>query len=153
MPSIDCLDHIEIQAPAALVYRVVSDYANWSQWNPSYNCYLLDAEVVTEGARVHHQFGKKPFILSDFIRRVDVMCEAEGLEETYLEGDLVGTGVWQFEEREGVTRAAYHCKVDSNTAMTHISFLLLGGKAHSNVYQALLKRLKAHCEALARELD
>ncbi|MEM1113062.1 MAG: SRPBCC family protein [Pseudomonadota bacterium] len=150
MPTIDCVDDIEIAAPASLVYQVIADYPNWTRWFPAYHCEILEGDGVEVGARIHHQYGRKPMVLSDFVRVIDKMVPGERLEESYVEGDLIGTGIWEFTEEGSMTRAAYHCAVRSNRFMTHLAFLIAGQRGHSGVYQNLLQSLKAHCEALAQ---
>jgi hypothetical protein len=74
------------------------------------------------------------------------MLPGERLEETYDEGDLIGTGTWTFDERKGITTAAYHCAVRGNTLSMRIAFKLTGSVGHSMVYRRLLAALKKHCE-------
>jgi ribosome-associated toxin RatA of RatAB toxin-antitoxin module len=148
MPSIDCIDEITINAPASVVFDVVSNYSHWKQWIPIYNCSLLNSQQVEVGAKIHHQYGYKPFILSDFIRKIDAIEANELIEESYIEGDLLGKGCWRFIDNNNKTVVSYHCVVTSNTPLAHLSFLLLGKMAHRSVYKPLLKKLKKHCESL-----
>lgn len=148
MPYIDCLDEIEINAPASAVFDVVSNYPEWEKWIPIYKCHLLNSDTIGVGTQVHHQYGYKPIILSDFIRRIDAIDENHSIEESYISGDLLGKGIWQFKEVSNKTLASYHCMVKSNKPFAHISFLLMGKMAHRNVYKPLLEKLKAHCERL-----
>ena len=148
MPSIDCLDEIEINVPVAVVFDVVSNYSGWNQWIPIYNCSLLDSQSFEVGATIRHQYGYKPIIFSEFIRSIDGITSNQSIEESYIEGDLIGKGVWRFEERNNKTIASYHCMVKSNKLFTHLSFLLMGKRAHRNIYKPLLKQLRSHCESL-----
>ena len=148
MPYIDCSDEIEIDAPASVVFGVVLNYPNWKQWIPVYNCTPIDSQSIEVGAKVHHQYGYRPLILSDFIRSIDAITPSQSIEESYIEGDLIGKGVWRFKEKNNKTIASYHCMVKSNKLFAHISFLLMGEMAHRNVYKPLLKKLKSHCESL-----
>lgn len=148
MPSIDVIDTIEIDAEPSLVFEVVADYAGISTWLPIYRCELLDAQVLEVGTTVRHRYGYPPFIISDFTRRVDSIDPGRGLQESYIDGNLRGTGTWRFEAKGNLTRASYHCKVNSHSLGTHISFMLFGNQAHSGVYKPLLSALKQHCENL-----
>lgn len=149
MPYIDCVDEIEINAPASLVYAVVSNYPQWHTWLPVYRCTLLNGDKVEEGTRVLHEYGYKPFILSRFVRVINKMVDGSELQESYIEGNLRGKGRWSFAERDGVTTASYHCQVHSHSLVTHVSFLLMGRAAHSNVFKTLLIKLKDCCERKA----
>lgn len=148
MPAIECTDEIVIDAAPAVIFDVIADYPNWSRWNPPYSCEFIGPGGMREGAKVQHQYGRKPFVLSRFVRTVDAIHPGERLEESYVEGDLIGNGVWEFKSEGESTKVSYYCNVRSNTAMTHMSFLLMGRQAHSGVFKTLLKRLKAHCESL-----
>lgn len=148
MPTIDCLGEIEINAQLSVVFDVVSNYPGWNQWIPIYNCTLLDSKSIEVGAKVLHQYGYKPIIFSNFVRSIDAIVRNQSMEESYIEGDLIGKGVWRFEARNNKTIASYHCMVKSNTLFTHLSFLLMGKMAHRNIYKPLLKKLKSHCESL-----
>jgi uncharacterized protein YndB with AHSA1/START domain len=147
MPAIDVIDSIDIDVPPTVVFDVVSNYPGITRWFPVYRCELLGADVIREGARVRHRYGR-PFVLSSFVRRIDRIVPGSRLEEAYVEGDLRGTGVWTFTPNGTGTTAAYDCKVDANTWFTRLSFRLMGARAHSDVYDKLLRALKKHCEAL-----
>jgi hypothetical protein len=147
MPYLDCIDTIEIKAPASLVYRIVSNYPGWKDWLPIYNCTLLNKDKVEEGVQILHEYGYKPLIISRFVRVINKMVDGKELQESYIGGNLRGEGRWKFIEKNGVTTTSYHCKVRSHSIFTHISFLLLGNAAHSNVYKSLLIQLKQYCES------
>lgn len=147
MPYIDCIDEIEISAPVSTVFETVLNYPNWKKWIPIYKCSLIEGTNIEVGAKVHHQYGYKPIILSDFIRSIDSINPNVKLEESYIDGDLLGKGVWRFQEKNGNTIVSYHCMVNSNKLFAHISFLIMGKMAHRNVYKPLLKKLKVYCES------
>lgn len=148
MPSIDCVDEIEIAAPAEQVFRTVLNYPEWQNWIPIYKCSLLNGDKIDAGSKIHHQYGYNPLILSNFIRSIESITPNKRIEEAYIDGDLLGKGIWQFTENNGATTASFHCMVTSNKVFPHISFFLMGKSAHRNVYKPLLKKLKAHCESL-----
>lgn len=148
MPYIDCTDEVEINTPVSTVFNVVSNYPEWHTWIPIYRCFLIEGDAVKAGSKVNHQYGYKPLILSNFTRSIDKIIPNERLEESYIEGALSGKGIWEFSEAEGKTKASYRCMVHSKTLFTHLSFLLMGEKAHSNTYKPLLEKLKSHCESL-----
>ncbi|WP_101759104.1 SRPBCC family protein [Oceanicoccus sp. KOV_DT_Chl] len=148
MPFIDCVDEITIEAPASMVYQVVANYPQWKKWIPVYQCSLINQDSVVVGAQLRHQYGYKPIILSDFVRQIDAMIPGESIEESYIEGDLIGKGIWRFLEKNNKTTVSFHCAVQSNKVFSHLSFLLMGKMAHRNVYKPLLKKLKEHCESL-----
>ena len=147
MSSIDTVDRIEIRAPRQRVYDVVCDYPAITSWFRIYHCRLLDDTEVHEGSRVEHIVGKPPHaVVNRFIRTVRRMLPGERLEETYDEGDLIGSGTWPFDEHNGSTTAAYHCAVRGNTLSKRIAFKLTGSVGHNMVYGRLLAALKKHCE-------
>jgi len=148
MASIDVVDSITINAPSETVYSVIADYENITKWLPIYRCTLRDAKRIAEGVEVEHRYGYPPLILSSFTRRIDRMVEGQRLEESYIEGAMLGTGTWTFEAQDGQTVASYHCKVEANSLMTRLMFTINGAKAHSNTYETFLKALKTHCESI-----
>lgn len=148
MPSISAKDEIEIFVAPEVVFRVVSDYEGIGSWLPVYSCKYLNGTTVAEGLEVYHQYGKPPFVMSKFTRVIDKIVAGSRLEETYIDGDLRGTGIWSFQKSDSGTIASYECDVSSQTWFPHITFSLFGKNAHSNVYRPLLKKLKSHCEAL-----
>ena len=147
MPSIDTTDSIEINAPAQVIYNTILNYPMMSTWLPWYQCRLIQGEKVEEGSRIEHVVGKPPWlVVNRFIRTVQHIVPGEKIEETYDEGDLIGTGVWRFVEKGQSSRASYHCAVRANTIMLHLAFLLTGSAGHNVVYGKLLKALKIYCE-------
>jgi uncharacterized protein YndB with AHSA1/START domain len=145
--SIDVVDSIRINAQPEDVYAVIADYANITAWLPIYRCTLRNTDCIAEGVEVEHRYGYPPFVLSSFTRRIDAMVAGKRLEESYIDGAMLGTGIWNFEAEGDQTIASYHCKVEANNLMTKVVFTLNGAKAHSNTYQTLLKALQRHCES------
>lgn len=148
MPSIKAKDEIEIGVDPEVVFRVVSNYEGIGSWLPIYSCKYLNGSILTEGLEVYHQYGRPPFVMSRFTRIIDKIVPDIRLEETYIDGDLRGTGIWSFHKSDCGTVASYECNVSSQAWLPHITFSLFGKNAHSNVYRPLLKKLKSHCEAL-----
>jgi len=147
MSSIDTVDRIDIRAPKQRVYDVVSNYPAITSWFPIYRCRLLDGTEVREGSRVEHILGKPPYaVLNRIVRTVQRMVPGERLEETYDEGDLIGNGTWTFDERNGITTAAYHCAVRGNTRFLRLTLKLTGSYGHNMVFRRLLAALKKRCE-------
>lgn len=150
MPSIKAKDAIEIHVDPQVVFDAVSNYKDISAWLPIYSCHYLNGEEVVEGLKVSHQYGKPPFVMSKFTRSIDTIIPGSRLEETYIDGDLRGAGIWSFDKSELGTIASYECEVTSQKMFAHITFTIFGKNAHSNVYKPLLKKLKAHCEAMIK---
>ena len=147
MSFIDTVDRIEIRAPKQRVYDVVSNYPAITDWFRIYHCRLLAGTEVREGSRVEHIVGRPPYaVVNRFVRTVHRMVPGERLEESYDEGDLIGNGTWTFDERDGITTAAYHCAVRGNTLSMRMAFKLTGSVGHNFVYRRLLAALKKHCE-------
>lgn len=146
MASIDVVDSIQINAKPEDVYAVIADYANITDWLPIYRCTLRDADQIAEGVEVEHRYGYPPLILSSFTRRIDRVVVGKRLEESYIDGAMLGTGIWSFEASGEQTTVSYHCKVKSNSLLTKVMFRLNGAQAHSNTYETLLKALKKRCE-------
>lgn len=147
MPSLSARDEIEINADPEKVFNVIADYQHMHTWFPTYNCEVLGGEPIKAGTKVSHKYGKPPIILSKFTRRIDRLVLGESIEESYIEGDLRGTGVWSFEKTKTGTLASFICNVTSQSLLTHIGILLTGNKSHKQVYKTLLTNLKTHCEA------
>jgi len=148
MSAIDSKDSIEINCRAEKVFNVVSDYNYQNRWFPGYRCKIRNSESIFEGAIVDHIYGKPPFILGRFTRRIEKIDYPFRLEESYISGDLRGTGIWTFEESSGKTTASFFCRVDGNTLSTWLLFKIRGNRAHSDIYAKLLSALKSHCEEL-----
>jgi uncharacterized protein YndB with AHSA1/START domain len=146
MTAIDAIDSIAIQAPPADVFAVVSDYANTHTWFPIYRCVVQNAGPIHAGVQVEHIYGKPPLVMSRFVRRIDRIEPGRRLEESYIAGDLRGTGVWTFDPDENGTLAAYHCQVDGARPFTRLAFEWIGNRAHSATYRKLLAALKRRCE-------
>ena len=153
MPAIDTIDSITIQATPEQVYRTVLDYPRMNQWFAPYHCKLIEGDEVIEGARIEHIIGAPPLlVVNRFVRTVQRTTPGRSIEETYDEGDLVGTGTWRFEPADTThsTTASFHCQVKSRTLPLHLSFALTGARAHNVVYGRLLAALKRHCERTRR---
>lgn len=150
MPKLDAVDSISIQAPAMKVFETVLDYANLHEWWKRYRCEVEGGGPVKEGTRVRHVINipvvqPKP----TFVRTIRKIVPGERIEETYDEGDYVGTGVWTFEPRGALTAATFTCHVRSNNLHTHIATALIGARGHHGVYKTGLAGLKARCEGRA----
>ena len=145
--SIDVVDSITIRAPARRVFERVANYPAISAWFPSYDCTVEGGDAVEEGAIITHRYGRPPFVLSRFKRRIERIVPGECIEERYIDGDLRGTGVWRFVGNGGETLASYHCQVCARSWFARLGFFLLGSRAHSAVYEHYLAALKRHCES------
>ena len=148
MPGFDAVDSIAIAAPPEKVFGAVLDYANHHTWWKNYQCEVIGGGPVTEGTRVRHRIlipvvQPKP----NFVRTIRKIVPGARIEETYDEGDYVGTGVWTFEDNGKTTTATFTCSVRSNNVMTHIGTALIGSRGHHGVYGTGLAGLKARCEA------
>lgn len=148
MTAIDVKDCVEINCSPETVFNVVSDYSNQNKWFPIYRCVIRGGDKIYEGAIVEHIYGNPPFILGRFTRKVNKIVYGSRLEESYIDGDLRGIGIWTFEEVNGNTRASFLCQVNGNTLSTKLMFKVMGNNAHSHTYVKLLAALKNHCENL-----
>ncbi|MDP3940509.1 MAG: SRPBCC family protein [Deltaproteobacteria bacterium] len=150
MPKLDAVDSISIQAPADKVFEAVLDYANHHAWWKHYQCEVEGGGPVKEGTRVRHVINipviqPKP----NFVRTIRKIVPNERIEETYDEGDYVGTGVWTFERQGALTVATFTCHARSNNLINHIGVGLMGAGPHHSVYKTGLAGLKARCEGQA----
>lgn len=149
---IDVTDSMEINARAADVFAVIQDYPGISSWYAGARCeYLNGATETAPGVEVSHRYGGL-IPLSRFVRRIDAVEPGKKLEETYLRGDLLGRGIWTFEDlstdpNQPRCRASYLCQVDASSGFMQQIFKLIGTRAHSATYQKMLKSLKARCES------
>ena len=110
---------------------------------------VIGGGEVVEGARLRHEL-KAPGspVISRFTRTLESIRSPRTIEESYDDGDLVGTGRWTFEAlAPNTTRVSFHCKVKSNTWLMHIGFAIAGKKGHNMVYTQILDALKKKCEA------
>lgn len=147
MPKLDAVDSISIQATADKVFGTVLDYGNHHAWWKHYQCEVEGGGPVKEGTRVRHVINipvvqPKP----NFVRTIRKIVPNERIEETYDEGDYVGTGVWTFERQGALTVATFTCRLRSNNLLTHIVTALIRARGHHGVYETGLAGLKARCE-------
>lgn len=148
MPSIDTIDSIEIDAPAQQLFETLLDYPKLHEWYPRYRVEVIGGGAVVEGARLNHELSppRSP-VKSRFTRTIRRIEPARIIEETYDDGDLVGTGRWELEALgDRTTQVSFHCQVRSNRWLMHIGFALGGEMGHHMVYEELLAALKAHSE-------
>ena len=151
MPSIDTVDSLEINAPARELFDIVLDYPRMHEWYPRYRVEVIGGGDVMKGARLRHELSAPGSpIKSRFTRTVDRIKSPNTLEESYVGGDLMGRGRWQFDPvSPDVTKVSFHCSVRSNRWLMHLFFLLGGEKGHNRVYQEILAALKARAESAA----
>ena len=149
MPSIDTVDSLEIGAPAKALFDIVLDYPRMHEWYPRYRVEVIGGGDVGEGTRLRHELSPPGFpIKSRFTRTIQRVEPPKRIEESYDDGDLVGTGQWVFDAlSESSTRVSFHCQVRSNRLLMHVGFLLAGERGHNMVYQELLAALKVRTEA------
>lgn len=143
MASISVIDEAYIDAAPVAVYAVITDYANMNNWFVQCKCTLAAGDTIHEGSLVHHEVGEKR-VLTRFTRRIDKMEQNVRIEESYIEGDLIGTGVWTLTPEGDGTRLAFDCRVKGNSLMSNFGLLLTGSKMHSKFYQDLFAALNAH---------
>ena len=145
MATMTAIDDMYIAATPARAFATIAAYNGMNDWFPEYQCQIIDADSISEGCLVRHRVGKKR-ALSQFIRRIDRIEDGQRLEESYIEGDLLGTGVWTFTAEGDGCRVAYDCTVTANTFGAKLGIWLTGAKLHNKFYQNLLTHLKAHLE-------
>jgi len=146
MATIEAKDSIDIHCRPEEVFAVVANYPGWRQWFPNYHCEWLDPNGLKEGSSVSHRYQSLGLTLSSFTRRIDRIVPGQRLEERYIDGDLEGTGQWRFERLDDGCRVSYSCRVTAQHWFPRLSFRLFGAYSHHQVYRALLKALKDHCE-------
>ncbi|MGB0906411.1 MAG: SRPBCC family protein [Maricaulaceae bacterium] len=143
MASITAIDSIIINAPPQRVFDVISDYENMGDWFEGYRCKYINGTAFQEGLEVFHQANK----VTKFTRHIDRFTNGEEICESYISGDLIGTGVWRFEAQDGGgTKASFDCTVKAQKWIIALAFKLTGAKGHKDVYAKLLAALKTHCE-------
>ena len=149
MPSIDTVDSLEIDAPAQALFDTVLDYPGLQEWYPRYRVEVIGGGPVIEGARTRHELAAPGSpVKSRFTRTILNIDSPKKIEESYDDGDLVGTGYWDFEALTAErTRVSFHCKVRSNTWLMHIGFAIAGERGHNMVYTEILAALKARSES------
>jgi ribosome-associated toxin RatA of RatAB toxin-antitoxin module len=151
MGSFDTVDSMEIQAPAQQLFDIILDYPNMHTWYPPYRVQVIGGGQVVEGARMTHELSPRGSpIKSRFTRTIDRIKPPHTIEESYVGGDLMGKGRWQFDSvSPDVTNVSFFCNVRSNRWLMHLFFLLGGKKGHNMVYQEILAALKARAESAA----
>jgi len=146
MPHFETVDSLEIDAPAQRLFDVILDYPRMRDWYPRYEIDVIGGGDVVEGAQLEHVLAARGSpVKSRFKRTIRRISPPREIEETYDEGDLVGTGRWVFEPLgDERTKVSFYCEVRSNSWLMHIGFLLGGERGHNMVYQDLLATLAAH---------
>ena len=149
MGSFETVDSLEIHAPAQALFDIILDYPHIHTWYPRYRVEMIGGGGVVEGARLSHELSPKGSpIKSRFTRTIDRIKSPHTIEESYVGGDLMGRGRWQFDPvSPEVTKVSFFCSVRSNRWLMHLFFLLGGEKGHNMVYQEILAALKARAEA------
>ncbi|MGC6472483.1 MAG: SRPBCC family protein [Parvibaculales bacterium] len=143
MASISVIDDAYIHAAPPAVYAVITDYARMNSWFAQCACTVEGDSPVHEGTLVRHAVGEKR-VLTRFTRRIDKMLQNERIEESYIDGDLIGTGVWTFTPEGEGTRVAFDCRVKGNSLMSNFGLWLTGSRMHSKFYQDMFTDLNAH---------
>ena len=148
MPSIDTVDSLTIRAPAQTLFDIVLDYPRMIEWYPRYRVEVIGGGPVVEGSRLRHVLSPPGSpIKSRFTRTIQHIDRPKAIEETYDDGDLVGTGRWEFDAfAPDETRVSFHCRVKSNRLLMHVGFAIVGKRGHNMVYQELLAALKKRGE-------
>lgn len=149
MPSLDTVDSLEISAPAQVLFDIVLDYPRLHEWYPRYRVEVIGGGDVVEGARLRHELAAPGSpVKSRFTRTIQRITAPKSIEESYDDGDLVGTGRWEFEALgSDRTRVSFYCQVRSNTLLMHIGFALGGERGHNMVYQQILAALNQRATA------
>lgn len=144
MPSFDTVDTMEIPASAQALFDVILDYPGMKDWFPGYEIEVIGGGPVEEGARLRHALSAKGSpVTTRFTRTIKRIESPSRIEETYDDGDLVGTGRWELEAlADDRTKVSFFCAVRSNSLLMHIGFLLGGERGHNMVYQQLLGALR-----------
>jgi len=144
MASISVIDEAYIDATPADVYAVIADYNGMNSWFAQCKCTVLEGDSpISVGSLIRHEVGEKR-VLTRFTRRIDALQENTRIEESYIDGDLIGTGVWTFTPEGGGTRLAFDCRVAGNSLMSNFGLWLTGSKMHSKFYQDLFSDLNSH---------
>lgn len=151
---VDVTDEIEINTTAAKAFEVIQDYPSINSWYDNAQCeYLNGATATVPGTEVKHRYGKL-IPMSQFVRHIDKVEPGVRIEESYIRGDLLGRGIWTFEDlsddpAKPRCRVAYLCQVDSSKTFMQVIFKFMGNYGHSSMYKQLLASLKKHCESIA----
>ena len=143
MASISVIDDTYIEATPQAVFDIISDYGRMNEWFDQCRCTVLNNDTIKPGSLIRHEVGAKR-VLTRFTRRIDKIDKGKRIEESYIEGDLIGTGVWSFTPEGSGTRVAFDCRVKGNSLMSNFGLLLTGSKMHSVFYQDMFKSLKTH---------
>jgi uncharacterized protein YndB with AHSA1/START domain len=149
MPGFETVDRLEIDAPSEKLFAIVLDYPRMHEWYPRYRVEVIGGGPVVEGARLRHALraAGSP-VETRFTRTIRRIDPPHAIEESYDDGDLVGSGRWVFDSLSANrTRVSFACQVRSNRWLMHLAFLVAGEQGHNRVYQELLAALKARAEA------
>jgi carbon monoxide dehydrogenase subunit G len=98
----------EIQAPAEMVWKAISDFRQYPAWSKG----IFEASQLEPGdgdgvgARVRYKIkGRLPFTLA--FHATITRAEAPRVLELQAEGELAGTGRWDLEQDENITTVQY----------------------------------------------
>lgn len=118
----------EVRAPLEKVWELIDKGEDWHLWWKS----VVGTEVLNEstvgdtGQLIHYTWrALLPFTLSINFRitRKEMYKCIEGVST----GDLVGTGVWTFEEHNGITFIQYQWEVESTKKLINLISPLFKG--------------------------
>jgi hypothetical protein len=118
----------EVRAPVEKVWELLNKGEEWHQWWKS----LVGTEVLQQplnsdtGQVIRYTWrALLPVTLTiDFrITKKEIYKRIEGVST----GDLVGIGIWTFEEHDGITRIRYNWEVESTKKIVNLVSPFLKG--------------------------
>lgn len=138
--SIRATDEIQITAPPAAVYRVLTDFEQYRKWWPPavrVRALSVVPEVVGSDLELHPRGGPA------FRCRVEQAIPDSLLSLRYHEGPYAGLGVWSLEPVTGGTRVRYSVDLTSEHRLLRFfaKFTNLG-RSHSRLMRPVLAGLR-----------
>ena len=145
------IDHWQIRALIEVVYQHVADPRTYAQWWRDY-----DRVTILKDAPFPHVGGEAEFLVrSPFGYRLlidvtTVAAEPPRSITTETRGQLEGTGIWEFEETDGVTHVTFTWIVRTHHRLINrlewaakplfaLSHAIVSGRGHRGLKRLLEK--------------
>ena len=125
------VDEWDVDAPIQTVFATIADpstYPLW--WRPVYRNVVTRGHVGVGHTSDHYFKGKLPYTLRMHARMTEY--EPPHRFKVEVDGDLTGTGVWTFAERDGKTHVRWDWTVTADKPLLRVFTPLLRPLFRSN---------------------
>jgi uncharacterized protein YndB with AHSA1/START domain len=113
------VDEWDVDAPVEAVFATVADASTYPEWwKPVYRSVVTRGEVGAGQTSDHYFKGKLPYTLRLHARMTEY--EPPRRFRVEVDGDLRGTGVWTFAERDGKTHVRWDWTVFADKPLLRV---------------------------------